>query len=123
MKRRTIAWLWLLLLVAPAARAADVHWAFQPPTRPEIPTVKNSPWVRNPIDAFVAAEHERRGLVPRPEAPKQVLLRRVYLDLVGLPPTREELHAFLADTSPDAYEKVVDRLLASPHYGQRGGRH
>src|SRR4051812_21364879 len=113
----------LAVLAAPVAHAADAHWAFQPPTRPEIPTVKNSPRVRNPIDAFVAAEHERRGLVPRPEAPKQVLLRRVYLDLVGLPPTREELHAFLADTSPDAYEKVVDRLLASPQYGERWGRH
>ena len=72
----------------------------------------NADWVRNPIDAFIAAEHEARGLTPRPEAPRHVLLRRVYLDLTGLPPTPEELHAFLDDPSPDAYEKVVDRLLA-----------
>src|SRR5258708_7133010 len=90
--------------------------------RPPVPTVKNAAWVRNPIDAFVAAEHERLGLTPRPEAPKTVLLRRVYLDLTGLPPTPEELHAFL-EASPDAYEKVVDRLLASPRYGERWGRH
>src|SRR5687768_17275912 len=83
------------------------HWACKAPVRPAVPDVKNSSWVRNPLDAFVAAEHARRGLTPRPEAPKHVLLRRVYLDLTGLPPTREQLHAFLADPSPDAYEKVV----------------
>ena len=99
------------------------HWAFQPPVRPEVPEVKDAAWVRNPIDAFLAAEHEARGLRPRPDADKATLLRRVYLDLIGLPPTPEELHAFLADPSPDAYEKVVDRLLASPQYGERWGRH
>ena len=88
-----------------------------------MPAVKNGAWVRNPIDAFIAAEHEEHGLKPRPEAARAVLLRRVYLDLIGLPPTPEELHAFLADESPDAYEKVVDRLLASPQYGERWGRH
>ncbi len=87
------------------------------------PQVKNEAWSRNPIDAFIAAEHEARGLKPRPEASKTVLLRRVYLDLIGLPPSPEELHAFLADSSQDAYEKVVDRLLASPLYGERWGRH
>jgi hypothetical protein len=91
--------------------------------RPDVPAVKNKQWVRNPIDAFVAAEHEERGLQPRPEATKTVLLRRVYFDLIGLPPTPEELHAFLNDESPDAYEKVVDKLLASPRYGERWGRH
>src|SRR5439155_2842307 len=85
--------------------------------------VKNTAWVRNPIDAFLAAEHEALGLKPRPEAPREVQLRRVYLDLIGLPPTRAQLHAFLADKSPDAYEKVVDQLLASPQYGERWGRH
>ena len=99
------------------------HWAFRKPVRPQVPVVKNQAWVRNPIDAFIAAEHQKQGLTPMPEAPKGLLLRRVYLDLIGLPPTREELHAFLADKSPDAYEKVVDRLLASPHYGERWGRH
>jgi hypothetical protein len=91
--------------------------------RPSIPSVKNSDWVRNPIDAFIAVEHEARGLRPRPEANKAILLRRVYLDLIGLPPTPLELHAFLHDTSSDAYEKVVDRLLSSPLYGERWGRH
>jgi hypothetical protein len=91
--------------------------------RPSVPTVKNATWVRNPIDAFLAAEQEERGLKPRPEAPRPVLLRRVYLDLIGLPPTPEELHAFQQDNSADAYEKVVDRLLASPRYGERWGRH
>ena len=91
--------------------------------RPPVPEVKDPAWVRNPIDAFIAAGQEEHGLKPRPEAPKAVLLRRVYLDLIGLPPTPEELHAFLDDASPDAYEKVVDRLLASPRYGERWGRH
>src|SRR2546421_7297886 len=113
----------LVAAVAPARAGEATHWAFAPPVRPPVPEVKNTGWVRNPVDAFVAAERERRGLTPRPEAPRHVLLRRVYLDLVGLPPTREELHAFLADTSPDAYEKVVDRLLASPRYSERWGRH
>ena len=103
--------------------AAREHWAFKAPVRPEVPQVKNASWVRNPIDAFVALEHEKHGLTARPEAPKHVLLRRIYLDLIGLPPTREQLHAFLGDTSTDAYEKVVDQLLASSQYGERWGRH
>ena len=98
------------------------HWSFTPPIRPTVPTIKAA-WVRNPIDAFIAAEHEKRGLIASPEADKPTLLRRVYLDLTGLPPTREELHAFLADDSPDAYERIVDNLLASPRYGERWGRH
>src|SRR5205807_8147401 len=84
---------------------------------------RNARWVRNPIDAFIAAEYARRHLTPRPEAPKLVLLRRVYLDLIGLSPTPAEQRAFLADHSPKAYEKVVDRLLASPQYGERWARH
>jgi hypothetical protein len=96
---------------------------FERVKRPDVPEVKKKDWVRNPIDAFVAAGHEEHGLTPRPEAPKAVLLRRVTLDLTGLPPTPDELHAFLADDSPDAYEKVVDKLLASPRYGERWGRH
>ncbi|MBC7817888.1 MAG: DUF1553 domain-containing protein, partial [Planctomycetaceae bacterium] len=98
------------------------HWAFQPVQRPEVPVLKNR-WGHNPIDAFVAAEQEKRGLVPAAEAPKHVLLRRVYLDLIGLRPTRDELQAFLADESPNAYETVVDRLLKRPEYGERWGRH
>ena len=91
--------------------------------RPDVPNVANMAWVRNPIDAFIAAEHESRQLKPRPEASKSILVRRLYLDLIGLPPTREELLAFMNDASPDAYEKVVDRLLQSPQYGERWGRH
>src|SRR4051812_23149907 len=99
------------------------HWAFRPPVRPAVPEVADKAWVRNPIDAFVDAGHERHGLTHRPEANKATLLRRGYIDLVGLPPTRQQLHAFLADESPGAYEKVVDELLASPRYGERWGRH
>ncbi|HEY7154996.1 MAG TPA: DUF1549 and DUF1553 domain-containing protein [Gemmataceae bacterium] len=107
------------------ARPRDAYaWQpFEPVKRPSVPKVKRADWERNPIDAFLAAEHERHGLEPRPEASKPVLLRRVYLDLIGLPPTTAELHAFLDDRSPDGYEKVVDRLLASPRYGERWGRH
>ena len=95
------------------------HWAFTPPKRPAVPAVKDASWVRNPIDAFVLARLEAEGLRPSPEADKTTLIRRVTLDLTGLPPTPEEVDAFLADSSPNAYEKVVDRLLASPHYGER----
>jgi mono/diheme cytochrome c family protein len=106
-----------------ATQAASSHWAFKRPKRPEIPAVQNRDWVRNPIDAFIAAEHEKRGLKPLPEADKRVLLRRVYLDLIGLPPTPEEVQTFLTDRSKYAYEKVVDQLLDSPRYGERWGRH
>jgi hypothetical protein len=99
------------------------HWAFRAPVRPAAPAVMQPVRVRNPIDAFIAAEWDRHSLTPQPPADKGVLLRRVYLDLIGLPPSRAELAAFLADPSPDAYEKVVDRLLASKQYGERWGRH
>ncbi|GIW79084.1 MAG: cytochrome c [Gemmatales bacterium] len=99
------------------------HWAYKVPQRPAIPQLQNTSWVRNPIDAFLAAKHEEQGLAPAAPASKEVLLRRVYFDLIGLPPTRDELHAFLEDKSDDAYEKVVDRLLASQRYGERWGRH
>jgi len=103
---------------------ASYRWQpFDPVVRPAVPKLKNSKWVRNPIDAFVSAEHQSRGLKPRPEASKEILLRRVYLDLIGLSPTPEELAAFESDKSADAYEKVVERLLADPRYGERWGRH
>ncbi len=95
------------------------HWAFLPPARPEAPKVGNAAWVRNPIDAFVLARLEKEGLKPAPEADRATLLRRLSFDLTGLPPTTAELDAFLADKSPDAWEKQVDRLLASPRYGER----
>ncbi|MFQ5731309.1 MAG: PSD1 and planctomycete cytochrome C domain-containing protein [Planctomycetaceae bacterium] len=113
--------------IAPADEKIEAdprsHWAYRPPKRPAVPTTKNGTDVRNPIDAFVAAQHERRGLKPQPPAPKHILLRRVSLDLIGIPPTPEQLRAFLADDSPNAYETVVDRLLKSPRYGERWGRH
>ena len=98
------------------------HWSYQKPIKPALPTVQSN-WSRNPIDLFIVAQHVKHKLKPRPEAKREVLLRRVYLDLIGVPPTREELHAFLNDRSADAYEKVVDRLLSSPKYGERWGRH
>jgi len=95
------------------------HWAYSRLTRPRIPAVKTRGWVRNPVDAFILARLEREGLRPSPEADRVTLLRRVTLDLTGLPPTPREVDAFLADRSPHAYEKVVDRLIASPTYGER----
>jgi len=97
----------------------EVHWAYVPPNRPPAPNVKEQSWVRNPIDSFVLERLEREGLKPSPEANKITLLRRLTFDLTGLPPTLAEVDAFLADRSPDAYEKKVDQLLASPHYGEK----
>jgi len=98
------------------------HWAFTPPTRPEPPKVAASNWARNPIDAWVLKRLEERGLSPSPEADKTTLIRRLSLDLIGLPPTIAEVDAFLADDRDGAYDRLVDRLLASPHYGERWGR-
>ena len=97
----------------------DKHWAYVPPKRSELPTTRSPEWVRNPIDQFVRARLDREGLEPSPEADKETILRRVTYDLTGLPPTPAEVDAFLADRSPDAYEKRVDALLQSPHYGER----
>jgi hypothetical protein len=99
------------------------HWAFQKIVRPPVPHIGNSQWVGNPIDVFIVAQQESRGLAPLESTKKHVLLRRVYLDLIGVPPTREELLAFLADASPSAYEAVVDRLLNDARYGERWSRH
>lgn len=98
------------------------HWAFQPPVLPPRPTVKNAEWPRTDLDHHVLAGLESRGLVPVPEASRATLLRRITHDLTGLPPTPEEMAAFLSDPSPAAYERAVDRLLASPRYGERWGR-
>lgn len=106
-----------------AGAAVVRHWAFEAPTRPPEPVMKEAAWPRNPIDRFILARLEKEHIRPSPEAPRETLLRRVSLDLTGLPPTPQEIDAFVADTSPDAYEKVVDRLLASPHYGERWARH
>jgi hypothetical protein len=99
------------------------HWAFVPPQRPMLPTVANATWAANPIDRFILARLEKEGLAPSPEADKTTLLRRLSLDLTGLPPMPEEVDAFLNDKSSKAYEKQVDRLLASAHYGEKWGRH
>ncbi len=104
-----------------AAKAAQ-HWAFHPPVRPATPAVKNPRWVRSPLDAFVMARMEQEGLSPSPEADRITLLRRVHFDLTGLAPTPAEVDAFLADKAPGAYERVVESLLKSPHYGEKWGR-
>ncbi|MEI6239419.1 MAG: PSD1 and planctomycete cytochrome C domain-containing protein [Planctomycetia bacterium] len=95
------------------------HWAFTAPVRPTSPAVNRVDWVRNDVDRFVLAKIEAAGLAPAPEADRSTLIRRLHADLVGLPPTPEEVDAFVADPDPDAYEKLVDKLLASPHYGER----
>ena len=99
------------------------HWAFQPLRPAKLPTVKNATWARNDVDRFILAAIESKGLKPSPEADRRTLIRRVTVDLIGLPPSPEEVEAFVKDTSPQAWEHVVDRLLASPHYGERWGRH
>lgn len=99
------------------------HWSFQVVKRPSRPKVIRKEWVRNPIDAFILASLEAKGLTPAPEADRRTLLRRAAFDLLGLPPTPEELDAFLNDKSPKAWERAIDRLLASPQYGVRWGRH
>ncbi|HEV3023277.1 MAG TPA: DUF1549 domain-containing protein, partial [Pirellulales bacterium] len=108
---------------AASRNAAAKHWSFQPLAHPPLPAVANSAWVRNPIDAFVLARLEAEGLTPSPEAGRATLIRRLSLDLLGLPPSPAEVEQFLADERTDAYEQLVDRLLTSPHYGERWGRH
>lgn len=108
---------------ATATGGAKTHWTYIAPVRPAVPAVKNRAWVRNPIDNFVLAKLEKENLSPSPEVDKITLLRRLSLDLIGLPPTPDEVDAFVKDTSPKAYEKQVERLLASPHYGERWARH
>ena len=99
------------------------YWSYQPLAKVEPPVVKNNAWTRNTIDAFIAAGHEKLGLAPQAPASPHVLLRRLYLDLIGYPPTRGELRRFIADPSDSAYEAVVDDLLGRPQYGERWGRH
>ena len=104
-------------------RRKDTHWAFIPPQRPLLPQVRNRAWVRNPIDAFVLAKLEAEAVEPSPETDRITLIRRASLDLIGLPPTPDEVDQFLADKTPGAYARVVDRLLASPHYGEKWALH
>ena len=107
----------------PSLAAGRQHWAFQPLRHALPPAVTNAAWARNDVDRFILAALEAKGLKPSPEASRQTLIRRVTFDLIGLPPTPEEVESFVRDTSPQAWERVVDRLLASPHYGERWGRH
>ncbi|MEO8428700.1 MAG: DUF1549 and DUF1553 domain-containing protein, partial [Verrucomicrobiota bacterium] len=121
------------LAAAPGAPNADPatmdfkkgskHWSFVSPRRSEPPRVKQVSWIRTPIDNFILAKLESEGTQPSPEADRNTLIRRLSLDLLGLPPTPVEVDAFLGDQRPDAYERLIDRLLASPHYGERWGRH
>ena len=121
----------MILLMAASSFGADrpikpedrAHWAFVRPRKAEIPAVKETGWTRNVVDAFVLAKLESEGLAHAPEADRPTLLRRLSFDLIGLPPTPEELHAFEADRSPDAYEWQVDRLLSSPRFGERQAQH
>ncbi|HEX4795625.1 MAG TPA: DUF1549 and DUF1553 domain-containing protein [Humisphaera sp.] len=129
MFKRAVSFGLILLSFTVAARAADPSeeaqrlWWRKPLVRPAAPAVKDAGWVRNPIDSFVLAKLEVAGLHPAPTADKLTLIRRATFDLTGLPPTLAEVDAFVADQSPDAYEKLIDRLLASPHYGEKWGRH
>ncbi len=116
------------LLAAQSASAADVPappawWSFQPIVRPATPTVTTALAQHTPIDDFIAAKLKEKGLTPAPPADRRTLVRRVSYDLAGLPPSPQEVDDFIADPAPDAYEKLVDRLLASPRYGERWGRH
>ncbi len=116
---------WLAAGESPAPDANDkaAHWAFQTPQRPALPVVTNAPWVRNEIDRFVLARLEKESLRPSDETDRVTLVRRLSLDLIGLPPTIEEVDAFLADRADGAVDRLVDRLLQSPHYGEKWGRH
>ena len=109
-------------LSAVAQESTPNHWAYSPPVRPPIPDVKDRSWCRNPIDRFILSRLEREGFQPSPPADRARLLRRVSLDITGLPPTVAEIDAFLADSRPGAYERVVDRLLASHRFGERWAR-
>ncbi len=108
---------------APITKEDREHWSFRPLSRPRLPAVQRFDWVRNPIDRFILAKLESAGLSPLPAASRETLMRRVTLDLTGLSPTPQEVNRFLADSSPDAYERLLNRLLASPAYGEHWARH
>jgi hypothetical protein len=109
--------------VTETSSPAASHWAFRPPVRHVPPAVRNESWIRNPIDRFILARLEKEGIAPSAEADRETLIRRLSFDLLGLPPSITEVEAFVADRQPDAYERLVDRLLQSPHYGERWARH
>ena len=113
----------IAIAFAVTSGTASDHWAFQPIGRPKPPENRNKSWARNDIDRFILRQLESEDIAPSPEADRATLLRRVYLDLIGLPPSIEEIDKFLAEKSEHAYDDLVKRLLESPHYGERWGRH
>ncbi len=121
---RCLATVGILGLLASVAGAEErVHWAFRPPVRPAVPAVRHPQSARTAIDRFILSALEARGLALSAEADRATLIRRVSFDLTGLPPAPAEIDTFVADPSPDAYERMVERTLASPHYGERWGKH
>jgi hypothetical protein len=114
---------WTASAAASPDKNPKSHWAFQPVKKPDLPAVKNSAWVQTPVDAFILAKLEAKDLTPNSPADRRTLLRRVKFDLLGLPPTMEEVEAFVNDPAPHAFAKVVDQFLASPQYGERWGRY
>ena len=112
-----------LIYAEEVAKDLDAIWAFQPLSDPAVPKVENDGWARNPIDAFILSRLEQNGLKPTPEASRRTLIRRASMDLLGLPPAPEEVAAFVNDKRPDAYERLIDRFLESPRYGERYARH
>jgi hypothetical protein len=116
------AWAGTESAAATQSKTRHPHWAFQPIVSAQPPGVSNPAWVRNPVDNFVLSRLDKEHIAPSPEAEKRALYRRVSLDLIGLQPTPEEMQAFLSDKRPDAYERAVDRLLSSPHFGERLAR-
>src|SRR5436190_20227317 len=130
MSFRSIVLFGILLLLCPQVRAKNItesdrnHWAFQPIKHVEAPALQNpKAEVQNPIDRFILAKLETNGLALTAPATREQLIRRVTFGLIGLPPTPEDIDSFVKDASANAYEKLIDRLLASPHYGERWGRH
>jgi hypothetical protein len=119
----TLVAAWFFLILGTGALADDQHWAFKAPQRSAVPNVRNEKWIHNSIDAFIAVQHEHHALEPSVAASRQTFIRRLSIDLTGLPPSPEEAAAFVSDHSSDAYERLVERLLSSPHYGERWGRH
>ncbi len=122
-KRLTAAQIALLKRWIDGGAPWKEHWAFQSPVKPTPPAVRDAAWVRNPIDRFILARLEEKGLAPAPAENRRALIRRVALDTTGLPPKPAEIEAFLQDSAANAYERMVDRYLASPHYGEHRARY
>ena len=109
--------------ITQVAESAERHWAFRTIVRPAVPVVSEPTWVKNPVDAFLAKQHQQHGLVPQREAPRIIQQRRLYLDLIGLPPTARDISALKRDLQPGWYERTVDHLLNDPRHGERWARH